>query len=276
MVLSNQPDRPTLAFGNVMHPDGIIPLTELESNEPELESTLHLKQLILLLNCLERLWSDRNDFFVAGNLTIYYNPNKLTTQDFRGPDLFVVLGTERRERRSWMIWREGGRYPNLIVELLSDSTASVDRGVKKQIYQNTFRTPEYFWFDPDTLEFKGFRLSEQFEYEEIAPDDRGWRWSQEVQLYLGIENQQLRWFTPDGQLVLTPQEAELQERLRVDTERQRTAQAQAEVQAERQRAETERQRAETERQRAEAERQRAEALLRKLQQAGIDPDQLSE
>jgi len=39
-----------------------------------------------------------------------------------------------------------GKYPNLIVEILSDSTAAIDRGLKKQLYQ-AFRTPDYFWFD---------------------------------------------------------------------------------------------------------------------------------
>jgi Uma2 family endonuclease len=302
MVLSHQPDRSALALDNSIDLDVVIPPTDLESNEPPLESTRHLKQLILLLTCLERLWSDRNDFFVGGNLTIYYNLDQLTTKDFRGPDLFVVLDTERRDRKSWMVWMEGGKYPNLILELLSDSTASIDRGVKKQIYQDIFRTPEYFWFHPDTLEFKGFRLGYQSQYEEIVPNERGWRWSQEVQLYLGIENRQLRWFSPDGQLVPTPQEAELQERLQLEAERQRSTQAQAEVQAERQRTEVERQRAaqaqaqaEVERQRAaqaqaqaqaerqratqaqaqaEAEREQMETLLRRLQQAGINPDQL--
>jgi hypothetical protein len=73
--------------------------------------------------------------------TIYYSPNQLKSEDFRGPDFFVVLGAEKKERKSWVVWQEDGKYPNVIVELLSDSTASVDRGLKKEIYQNTFRTP---------------------------------------------------------------------------------------------------------------------------------------
>lgn len=48
-----------------------------------------------------------------------------------------------------MIWEEDGKYPKVIVELLSDSTAEVDRDEKKRLYAKTFRTPEYFWFAPD-------------------------------------------------------------------------------------------------------------------------------
>jgi Uma2 family endonuclease len=181
------------------------PPGDLESDEPEFESYLHLQQIILLLTCLEWFWQDRTDFFAAGNLTIYYNEQQLKSRDFRGPDFFVVLGTDRRPRKSWAIWEEGGKYPNFIVELLSPSTASVDRTLKKELYQDTFRTPDYFWFDPYTLEFQGFHLVDGH-YQPLQPNANGWLWSQQLGLYLGIEQQQLRFLTPEGTLVPTLQE----------------------------------------------------------------------
>ena len=78
----------------------------LESNEPELESYFHVIQLILLLESLELLWKDRTDFFAAGNMTVYFSPRQLETEHFRGPDFFVVLGTERKPRKSWCVWEE--------------------------------------------------------------------------------------------------------------------------------------------------------------------------
>lgn len=171
----------------------IIPPGNLSSHEPPLESSLHLQQLILLLTSLSWLWQDRTDYFAAGNLTIYYSPNQRKSEDFRGPDFFVVLGTERRPRKSWTLWEEDGKYPNVIVELLSGSTASVDRGLKKEIYQDTFRTLEYFWFDPVSFEFEGFSLV-RGRYEPILPNDQGWRWSDQLQLFLGIHDEQLRFF----------------------------------------------------------------------------------
>jgi Uma2 family endonuclease len=184
----------------------IFPEGDLWSDEPPLESNLHLRQIILLIECLEWLWQEREDFFATGNLTIYYSPNQKKSQDFRGPDFFVVLGTQRRlERRSWVVWQEGGRYPNLIVEILSSSTAKVDKGEKKQIYQDIFRTPNYFWFDPESLELAGFRLLEG-KYQPIEPTEAGWLWSQELGLYLGVYKGQLRYFTSEGELVPTPEE----------------------------------------------------------------------
>ena len=138
--------------------DVIFPPGDLFSDEPPLESELHLRQIILLLQCLEWLWRDRNDFYAAGNLTIYYSPRQRKSEHFRGPDFFVVLGTERKTRKSWVVWEEDGKYPNVILEILSGSTANTDKGLKKEIYQNTFRTPDYFWFVPYTQEFAVFHL----------------------------------------------------------------------------------------------------------------------
>lgn len=189
-----------------------FPPRDIWSEEPPLESYAHLQQILILLQCLEWLWQERNDYFAAANLTIYYSPNQKKSEYFRGPDFFVVLGTERRlERKSWVVWGEGGKYPDVIVEILSPSTAKIDRGEKKQIYQDIFRTPDYFWFDPETLELQGFRLMEG-QYQAIEPTDRGWLWSDLLGLFLGIYQQQLRYFNREGELIPTPAEVAKQER----------------------------------------------------------------
>ncbi len=189
-----------------VQPDIVFPPSDLYSDEPPLESDLHRDQINLLIQLLRSYWQHRQDFYVSGNLTIYYSPKQRKSEDFRGPDFFVVLGTERKPRKSWVVWEEEGKYPNLIVELLSDSTADTDRNLKKQIYQDTFRTPEYFWFDPNSLEFQGFALL-QGSYTQMTPNEQGRYWSQQLQLFLGIQDRQLRFFTPEGKLVPTPEEA---------------------------------------------------------------------
>ena len=185
--------------------DVILPPGDLYSDEPPLETELHLRQIILLFKCLEWLWRDRTDFYAAGNLTIYYSLNKLKTEKFRGPDFFVVLDTERKTRKSWVVWEEDGKYPNFILEILSESTANTDKDLKKKIYQNTFRTPDYFWFDPYTLEFAGFHLVDG-QYQPLEPNPQGHLWSQQLGLYLGIDRGLLRFFTTAGKLVPTPEE----------------------------------------------------------------------
>ncbi|MBW4553309.1 MAG: Uma2 family endonuclease [Aphanocapsa sp. GSE-SYN-MK-11-07L] len=218
--------------------------TNLYSDEPPLETDFHRDQIDLLIRLLKYWWQDRPDFYISGNLTVYYNEQQLKKRDFRGPDIFVVLGVEKKDRRSWAIWEEGGKYPNLVIELLSSSTATVDKGKKKDLYQDVWRVPEYYWFHPETMEFAGFHLVNA-QYEAIAPTEIGWLWSQQLGLYLGIHERQLRWFSAEGQLVPLPEVAE-------------------------------RQRAERERQRAEQERQAKEKLETFLRSQGIDPDQLPE
>ncbi len=232
------------------------PATELLSEEPEMESSLHALQLRLLVNILEWYWRDRDDFFIGDNLTIYFSREQLKTHDFRGPDFFLVKSVERRHRPSWVVWEEG-KFPDLIIELLSDSTAMIDRHIKKTIYEERFRTPEYFWFSPITGEFRGFRLHGD-EYREIAPDEQGRLWSQVLDLYLGLRNQLLRFFDPDGALIPSPDEA-------AEEALEKAAQ-------EARRAEQEARRAEQEARRAEQEARRAERLAEKLRELGIDPN----
>ena len=281
--------------------EAIMPdATQLESDEPEMESSQHYMQLMLLVICLEWLWRDRNDYFIGASLSIYYSRQQLKNREFRGPDFFLVKQTQKRHRKSWVVWEENGQYPNLIIELLSDSTARVDRNLKKELYRNNFRIPEYFWFDPETLEFMGFRLQNN-QYEEIQLNNQGWRWSQELELYLGVDENQLRYFTANGERVPTPQEAARQEQLvarqaqlqaqqaesqaqqaqlQAQQERERAQQAETQAQQAQLQAEQERERAqeaESQAQQAQLqvqqERERAERLAQRLRELGIDPEQ---
>ncbi|MEL0589975.1 MAG: Uma2 family endonuclease [Planktothrix rubescens PR221] len=186
-------------------PDG----TQVESEYIEMESMLHYLQLALLVSCLDWLWRDRTDYFIGANLTIYFSRQQLRNRDFRGPDFFLVRNTSKRPRKSWVVWEEEGKHPDLIIELLSNSTAETDKTTKKSLYQDQFRTQEYFWFSPDDLELTGFKLIGQ-EYQVIIPNQQGLLASEVLGLFLGIYQEKLRYFTPEGDLVPTPEEAALQ------------------------------------------------------------------
>jgi Uma2 family endonuclease len=193
----------------------LLPPCDLSSDEPPLETDLHFQQIVLLLECLQWLWRDRADFYASANSTIYFSEKQLRSRDFRGPDFFVVLGVERRLRKSWVVWAEDGKTPNVIVEVLSESTAAVDRGLKKQLYQDVLKVYDYFWFDPDNLEFAGFTLVNG-QYQPLQPNTQGQLWSQQLQLLLGLHESKLRYFTPDGELVPSPTEAALSSQQRAD------------------------------------------------------------
>ncbi|WP_414426676.1 hypothetical protein [Synechococcus sp. H60.1] len=114
----------------------------------------------------------------------------------------------------------------------------MDRDEERELCERVFRTPEYFYFSPETQEFTGLQLRGE-RHEEIEPPKQRWRWREVLGLRLGIPNQQLRYFFPSGELMPTPEEAE-----------------------------------KIEWQWAEQERQRAERLAQKLRELGVDPDTL--
>ncbi|NEQ66505.1 MAG: hypothetical protein F6K21_13555 [Symploca sp. SIO2D2] len=87
--------------------------------------------------------------------------------------------------------------------------------LSQQIYQDIFRTPEYFWFDPQSQEFKGFELL-RGTYQELQPNNQGWLWSEQLELYLGVNEQKLRFFTRDGELIPTPEEAAIVQQQRAE------------------------------------------------------------
>jgi hypothetical protein len=140
------------------------------------------------------------------------------------------------------VWEEDGKYPDLIIEILSPDTAKIDRTLKKDLYQDRFCTGEYFWFSPDTLEFAGHRLVGRH-YQAIPPNQAGWLWSESLELYLGVHQQQLRYFSPEGNLIPTPDEAAIQAQQQAEQAQQQAEQAQ----------------------------QRAERLAEQLRSLGIEP-----
>ncbi|MEH1819985.1 MAG: Uma2 family endonuclease [Nostoc sp.] len=224
----SEPATLELISDNISEDEVIFPPGDILSDEPPLESDLHREQIDLLIRLLKLWWRERQDFYASGNLTIYYSPNQKKSEHFRGPDFFVVLGTQKKDRKSWVVWQEDGKYPNLIVEILSSSTTAVDKGLKKQVYQDTFRTPDYFWFDPVTTELQGFHLVDG-KYQEIQVTTDGRLWSQQLELYLGVYEGKLRFFTTENQLILSSEELAEQERLRAQQAEERAQQAEQEI-----------------------------------------------
>jgi len=198
----------------------------LDDGEP-LESDWHAVAFPLLrkLIILAMAEQERKDFFCAGNVFVYYSLEQawavaqeekqgLEKRAFRGPDVFWVGGVEPRwDRQAWIAWEEGGRLPDVIVELLSSSTAHKDRNEKRDLYAKVFRTAEYFLCDPEKWQLMGLRLSGR-SYLPIEPDGEGRFWSEQLGVSLGlwrgeVEKRMGVWvrvFRPDGSLVPLPEE----------------------------------------------------------------------
>jgi len=234
-----------------------------DDGEP-MESPRHRAQMNLLIETLERHFHDRPDVYIGGNMALYYSELQARNQDFRAPDFFVVTNAiEDRERKSWVVWQEDGRTPDVVIELLSASTEREDRGRKMQIYAG-LKVSEYYLFDPDTLLLEGYRLVGPA-YARILPRADGDLDCHMVGLrlglgdaeYVGLDGRWLRWRLPDGTTLPLDREVAAAEKAHAEQEKAR--------------ADAESARADAESARANAESARARALEERLRALGIDP-----
>jgi Uma2 family endonuclease len=184
----------------------------------------------LLVESLECGWKGRTDFFAAGNMFVYFSESQARKNDFRGPDVFVVLNTEWHERKSWVVWEEDGRTPDVVIELTSESTEAVDRGEKMEIYARRLHVSHYYLFDPWTAKLEGYILDlgtkryrplPALPNGDVPCDVLGLSLGARAGTYRGIECEWLRWLGPDGQPFPTLGEAAQAEAERARAEAER-------------------------------------------------------
>jgi Uma2 family endonuclease len=235
-----------------------------DPEEPGLPDEFHVYQPLLLRYTFKPVDIDPNEIFIGTDINVYYDINHLNW--YKRPDWFAVVGVSRLYegqdlRNSYVMWQEG-IYPFVVVELLSPGTENEDLGrtvrqrgnppTKWQVYEQVLRVPYYIVFSRYTSELQAFRLvAGEYEAAELT---NGRLLIPQLKLTLGlwqgsfenIERLWLRWFTLEGEMILTP------------AEESAVAQERA-ILAEQEVVEV---------------RQQAEKLAAKLRELGIDPNQL--
>jgi len=132
------------------------------------ESDFQRNPLMYAVAALARHFQNDPTVYVSGDLLLYYekgNPKAVVA-----PDVFVVIGTEKRDRPSYKLWEEP-KGPDFVIEITSKSTWSQDQGPKKGTYA-FLGVREYFQYDPtqDYLDppLQGYRLVDKY-YLPIPP-----------------------------------------------------------------------------------------------------------
>jgi Uma2 family endonuclease len=194
------------------------------------ETDVHRKQMIGVLDCLEERYRSDPDVYVTGNIFLYFIDEEGERQPI-SPDIFVVRGVEKKDRRIYNLEVEG-KAPDVVIELTSRHTKVEDLGNKKVIYAN-LGVREYFLFDPlnETLPtpLRGFRL----EGSEYIPMGGTRLRSEVLGLELVVEEGHLRLYdVQTGERLRTHEEAEADRRAAEElarTAQQRAEAAEAEV-----------------------------------------------
>jgi Uma2 family endonuclease len=226
------------------------------------KNCIEYQQSVLLIDSFRPVAQKRhpnNDYFIGQDCGIYWKTPDMKSHVI-APDWYYVPGVtptfQGEPRRSYVLWHEVV-LPWAVLEYASgDGAEELDRTPvtgKFWVYENRVQ-PEfygvYFPFEARILAFR--RVHRQFE--PVPPNERGHYPVEGLGVELGlwhgtldgIELHWMRWWDDAGNLLLTGEEREAQEKL-----------ANAKLQQE-----------------AEAARQRAALLAEKLRALGVDPDQL--
>jgi Uma2 family endonuclease len=225
--------------------------------KPMAETDVHIDVLIYLREALRDYFRNEPQVYVAGNMLLYYeerNPAACVA-----PDVFVVQGVAKGERRTYKLWEEG-QPPTVVFEITSRGSRLEDLGTKRALYA-MLGVQEYFLYDPlgEYLRppLQGYRL-QQGEYERVLPGDQGQLVSQALSLELRLQDGQLQVLNPaTGERLLTPAEAHAARSAEAEARQVEAAARQAEAAA--------RQAAEPRAALAEAELERLQEELARLQ-----------
>jgi len=225
-------------------PDIIYPDSD---GQPMADNTTQFRWIVTIKENIEWLFAANADVFVAGDLLWY--PVEGNNKIRMAPDAMVVFGRPKGDRGSYKQWEEDNIPPQVVFEILSPGNRPGEMTKKFEQYER-YGVEEYYLYDPDKVKLTGW-LRRQGKLQSIDQMD-GWV-SPRLKVRFDLTGPELQIFTESGDRFLTYSER---------------------AEREQQRAEQERQRAEQERQLKEQAEAKIKMLYERLQELGIDPEQL--
>ena len=202
--------------------------------QPMADNTKQFRWIVTIKENLEILFASQSDVFIAGDL--FWYPVEGNPNIKQAPDTLIVFGRPKVDRGSYKQFEEENIPPQVVFEILSPGNTTKEMAKKLLFYQR-YGVEEYYIYDQDRNQIH--------------------RWiSPRLGIRFELTPQTLEIYRLDGYKFLTP----------VELDQIRTQ--------ERQRAEQERQAKEIALQQLEEERQRYQDLFTRLQERGINPEQL--
>ena len=151
----------------------------------------------------------RLPWYVASMLPILYDWPNASRKKILSPDTFVAFVPDH-PRTSFDVAAEGGVFPPFVLEVVSPSSVERDEQEKRQAY-DSLGAREYALFTPreghgSTL--AGYRRDALGKFVPWLLDAQGRLWSEVLGLFLVVNGPLLQAQTPDGRLLLTPEQAD--------------------------------------------------------------------
>jgi Uma2 family endonuclease len=161
--------------------------------EPMAETPIHVRAMMMLLQAMDDFLAALTHIYVAANSFWYFKEGDPKSR--RAPDLMVIKGVGRAERRSFFSWRENNAVPCVIVEVSSKKKWREDLYEKRALYAR-LGVREYYLFDPEGKYLQpalmGFRRDEHGTSVPVKPDAEGRLKCAELGLYFRAEGPMLR------------------------------------------------------------------------------------
>jgi len=172
--------------------------------QPMADSTIQYQWITKIQGGCDALFKDDPNVFVAGDLLWYPVEGKNTI--CQAPDVMVVFGRPKGDRRSYLQWQENNIPPQVVFEIRSYSDSDTKMN-KKLAFYNRYGIEEYYLYDPDDKELNAWQRIEGL-LEVIEPVS-SW-----VSPHLGVRfeltEEGLELYRPDGQRFLSYLELEEQ------------------------------------------------------------------
>lgn len=195
--------------------------------KPMAETDIHRDLMMDIIWSLQDHFMD-DPVYVSGNLLIYYEEGDVTKSV--APDIFVVHGVEKKQRRTYLTWEEA-RTPDFVIELSSRGTYKNDFEWKKTLYASTLGVKEYYIYDPEGIihpYFIGFQLIDGVYHEIDFVDSR--LPSTVLGLELGERDGVLQFYDPVRMQWLQPPKERI-ETVKTHVEEEKNARIAAETRA---------------------------------------------
>jgi Uma2 family endonuclease len=244
---------------NIIYPES--------DGQPVADNTIQFRYITMIHGGLDSWFKDNPNVFVAADLFWYPVEGEPWTR--QAPDVMVIFGRSKGDRRSYKQWEEENIPPQVVFEIASKSNTIEELESSKLQFYQRYGVEEYYLYDPERGKLKGWLLTTRVISPIILMD--GWE-SPRLQIKFTLVGKELQLYLPNGDRFLNFVEL-FEQRQFAELAKQEAELAKQEAELAKQEAELAKQ--EAEKQRDEEAKARRDAIP-KLRNMGLNDQQIAE